>query len=266
MAGPVTNNDAKNSKLVSQLLDQLKEVANSLPTTLPDGTKDGPIAIHLSNLSVDEEKGPFYSFNWAWELVFQRTDAEKRKLIVRGKYGLKMDHSFTTHFVKLKGIEANGNIVLIAEHLKTLLQLITEVTGTRASGEAVQTKQVSSTQSSGSAPTGLKLILKRPRPNDNSNVDDVEDKDYVPPKRSPACSECGSNESDASAEEIQDSKGKGKANPEDSSLSEDEIEEVSRKGGHNSKKAKWALEQFTPRPATSSTGNKLQRANLEMGL
>ncbi|KIJ11362.1 hypothetical protein PAXINDRAFT_15759 [Paxillus involutus ATCC 200175] len=127
MAGPVTNNDTKNSKLVSQLLDQLKEVANSLPTTLPDGTKDGPIAIHLSNLSVDEEEGPFYSFNRAWELVFQCTDTEKRKLIVRRKYGLKMVHSFTTHFVKLKGIEANGNLVLIAEHLKTLLQLITEV-------------------------------------------------------------------------------------------------------------------------------------------
>ncbi|KIK74905.1 hypothetical protein PAXRUDRAFT_19433 [Paxillus rubicundulus Ve08.2h10] len=98
---------------------------------------------------------------------------------------------------------------------------------------AAQATLVSAYQaaSSSTLATGLKLVLKRPRPPDNDEYDQ-EDKDYVPPRKSPNLSEADTN-SDVGIKNPK-AKGKGKGPPvkrkkrvePDDSLSEVKVEEV----------------------------------------
>ncbi|KIK74904.1 hypothetical protein PAXRUDRAFT_174357 [Paxillus rubicundulus Ve08.2h10] len=108
---PGTITDAR--KHVSKMLGELRHAIATLLVSLPEGKKDGPLYMHLSDFSVDEEEGPYFSFNRAWELAFQRPKNEKPKLIVHGKYGLKVAHSFASHFANLNGIEAHNDLGLI---------------------------------------------------------------------------------------------------------------------------------------------------------
>ena len=83
--------------------------------------------MHLSDFSIDEEEGPYFFFNRAWELAFQRPNNEKPKLIVHGKYGLKVAHSFASHFANVNGIEIHNGLGLIILQLQQLLKLISDV-------------------------------------------------------------------------------------------------------------------------------------------
>ena len=67
---------------VSQLLTRLNTAIVSLPCSLPEGASDGPISKYLIDLSVDEDEGPYFSFNQAWECVFQKPEQERAKLVV----------------------------------------------------------------------------------------------------------------------------------------------------------------------------------------
>jgi hypothetical protein len=65
------------------LLLKLSGLIKKIPTTLPCGSKEGPIAKHFSDLKYDTTEGPYYTFNKSWERVFQCPDDEKEHLIVR---------------------------------------------------------------------------------------------------------------------------------------------------------------------------------------
>ena len=59
---------------VSQLLTRLNTAIVSLPCSLSEGAGDGPISKYLTDLSMDEDEGPYFSSNQAWEHVFQKPE------------------------------------------------------------------------------------------------------------------------------------------------------------------------------------------------
>jgi len=110
-----------------ELLNQLKKAVANLPMSIPEGDPSGPIATYLSDFSIDKEEGPFYSFNRAWERAFQQPEDERRKLIVRGKYGLQVAVAFVAYFLQAEGIEEHNAHNLVADRIENLLQLIHDV-------------------------------------------------------------------------------------------------------------------------------------------
>lgn len=110
---------------LTQLLTELANHIKQLPASLPEEDEFGPIAIHLSDHSIDEEEGPFYSFNRSWEQVFQQ--AKPEKLVVRGKYGLELAHSFCVFYAQTSKIADNGGLDLMIMHVQTLIALIEKV-------------------------------------------------------------------------------------------------------------------------------------------
>jgi hypothetical protein len=104
------------------LTQKLAGLIKRLPTSRPCGPKDGPLAKNFSDLSHDTTEGPYYTFNMAWERVFQCADSEH--LIVRGKYGLDLASAYVAHFAKIPGIEDNSGLHLVAQRVETLVALL----------------------------------------------------------------------------------------------------------------------------------------------
>lgn len=112
---------------LDELLKKLTSLIKKLPTTLPCGAKDGPIAANFSDLTFDSTEGPYYSFNKSWERVFQRPDDQRELLVVRGKYGLDIALAYLTLFSKAPGIEENGGLGLLAMRAESVIALIETV-------------------------------------------------------------------------------------------------------------------------------------------
>jgi hypothetical protein len=108
---------------VEELLPKLNALIKKLPTTFPCGSKDGPLAKYLTSLEYDNDS-PYKTFNQSWEHVFQCADNEKKLLVVRGKYGLDLAHTYAYHFAKVAGIEENNGLGLMAQRVKALIELI----------------------------------------------------------------------------------------------------------------------------------------------
>jgi len=115
----------KQKQHLETLLQKLNGlIIKKLPTTLPCGSKDGPIAKHFSDHKFDATEGPYFTFNQSWERVFQCADSEKEYLMVRGKYGLDLVQAYVAHFSKISGIEADNGLSLLAQRVEALIILI----------------------------------------------------------------------------------------------------------------------------------------------
>jgi hypothetical protein len=112
---------------LDNLLQKLNGIIKKLPTALPCGSKDGPIAKCLSDHTYDATEGPYYTFNSNWERVFQCAEDQKKYLVIRGKYGLDLVQAYITHFSKVSGIEANNGLHLMAQRVEALITLIETV-------------------------------------------------------------------------------------------------------------------------------------------
>lgn len=117
----------KDHQRLDELVKKLTSLIKKLPTTLPCGSKDGPIATNLCDLTHDDTEGPYYSFNKSWERVFQRSEDQKELLVVRGKYGLDIALTYIVHFSKAPRIEENGGLGLLAVRVESLITLIETV-------------------------------------------------------------------------------------------------------------------------------------------
>jgi hypothetical protein len=117
----------KDQQRLDELVKKLTSLIKKLPTTLPCGSKDGPLATNFCDLTHDTTEGPYYTFNKSWERVFQWPDDEKELLVVRGKYGLDVALAYITHFSKASGIEENGGLGLLAVRVESLIALIETV-------------------------------------------------------------------------------------------------------------------------------------------
>ena len=109
---------------VENLLQKLNGLTKKLPTIVPCGSKDGPIAKHFSDYTYDTSEGPVFTFNQSWERVFQCVDSEKQYLVVRGKYGLDLVHAYIAHFSKISGIEVDNGLYMVAQCVDGLITLI----------------------------------------------------------------------------------------------------------------------------------------------
>ena len=112
-----------NASSVKELLLKLNTLIKKLPTTLPCGSKDGPLAKYLASLEYGNDS-PYETFNQSWERVFQCADAERKLLVVQGKYGLDLTHRYAPHFATVAGNENNNGLGLVAQHVKVLIELI----------------------------------------------------------------------------------------------------------------------------------------------
>lgn len=118
---------AEQRKQLSQSLTDLHSVIAGLPGSLPEAAEDGLISHHLRDFSVDEDEGPFFSFNRAWERVFQCSENEQQKLVMRGKHGVILAYNFAVHFAALPNIERHDGLNLMNERIKTLIKLLRDV-------------------------------------------------------------------------------------------------------------------------------------------
>ena len=119
-----TTSLAEQKQHLETLLQKLNGLIKKLPTTLPCGSKDGPIAKHFSDHKFDATKGPYFTFNQSWEWVFQCADSEKEYLVVWGKYGLDLVQAYIAHFSRIPGIEADNGLSLLAQWVEALIALI----------------------------------------------------------------------------------------------------------------------------------------------
>jgi len=94
------------------LLKKLAVLIKNLPTSLPWTTKDGPITKFFTSHEYDHDKGPYYTFNKSWECVFQVSDDEKEKLVLRGKHGLPLVLTYLLYFSKIPKITQNNGLFL----------------------------------------------------------------------------------------------------------------------------------------------------------
>ena len=109
------------------LLKKLGGLIKNLPTLLLCRAKETSIVKHFSNLEHDKCKGPYYTFNNAWEYIFQVADDEKPCLILRGKHGLNLIQAYVIHFSKVPVIELNRGLHLVSECIDASIQVIEAV-------------------------------------------------------------------------------------------------------------------------------------------
>ena len=116
---------AEQQKDLQWVLHSLKGLIKNLPSSLPCGAKEGPIGKYFPDKAeYDEEEGPYFTFNKAYERVFQGlAEPDRELLIMRGKYGIERVHTCMTIFSKISGIEKNDGLVLMAAHASDLLEL-----------------------------------------------------------------------------------------------------------------------------------------------
>ena len=106
---------------LDNLIQKLNGLIKKLPSTLPCGSKDGPLAKHFSDHTYDATEGPYFT---SWERVLQCAKSQKEYLVVRGKYGLDLVQAYIVHFAKIAGIEANNGLSLLAQRVEALIALI----------------------------------------------------------------------------------------------------------------------------------------------
>ncbi|KAG2110208.1 uncharacterized protein F5147DRAFT_651863 [Suillus discolor] len=233
---------SEEQKQLAQSLADLQSAITGLPGSLPEAAEDGPISHHLHDLSVDEDEGPFYSFNRAWERVFQCSEEEQQKLVVRGKHGIILAHNFAAHFAALPKIEQHDGLNLMNERIEVLIKLLHDVAPTGTSKKAA---------------SGLFLRIKRTLAKDAES--DLDDHDYVPPHKDPV-SDNGSI-SDIEAIPANGKSGMPKKKKQktwarsEKSESEIDVEEVEVHAGQNPLKGQWAMLQFVPSLATNKKGD-----------
>jgi hypothetical protein len=123
---PSTPTENPKEQLEKQL-QKLSGLIKKLPSTLPCGAKDGPIAKYFTDHQHDTSEGLYYTFNQAWERIFQVPDDQKELHVVRGKYGLELVHTYALHFSNVPGIEENDSHSLMAQRIEGLIQTIERV-------------------------------------------------------------------------------------------------------------------------------------------
>ena len=114
-------------KHLKTLLKTLSGHIKNLPTSLPCGAKEGPFVKHFSDLGHDISEGPYFTYNNAWERVFQVSEDEKDQLVIRGKYGLSLAQAYLAHFCQVPSIKASNGLFLMAEHVNALIKRIEAV-------------------------------------------------------------------------------------------------------------------------------------------
>lgn len=102
-------NMAAMSPNIKQELKRLELLVKALPSDLPEGLSDGPIATFFGDRDVpadDEDEGPYRIVNKAYERVFQTKNAsELSKLVTRGRYGILLLLDYFQFWAAYRGMD-----------------------------------------------------------------------------------------------------------------------------------------------------------------
>ena len=109
---------------LDKAMKTLQSLIRKLPSTLPCGTKDGPLVKHFTDTDHDVEEGPYYTFNRSWECVFQSPDVKQEHIIICGKHGLDLVYAYIAHFSHIPKIEENNGLQLVALRVDSLSKMI----------------------------------------------------------------------------------------------------------------------------------------------
>ncbi|KAF8127579.1 hypothetical protein EV363DRAFT_462861 [Boletus edulis] len=109
---------------VNSALAEVLVLIETLPNLLSLGTPEGTIASNFSNFDIDEDEGPYFSVNQAWERTFQKA---QEAAITRGPYGVKLVYDFFAHFLQIPGIEAHGGLDLMLMRVNQLGDMLRKV-------------------------------------------------------------------------------------------------------------------------------------------
>ncbi|KAF9231661.1 hypothetical protein BU15DRAFT_82120 [Melanogaster broomeanus] len=164
---------------ISLALAEALKLIEKLPQSLPLGTAEGSIAENFGSFNIDDEEGPFFTVNRAWERTFQTTG---EAAITRGQYGIKLVHDFLLHFLHIPGIEAHGSLNLMlgrVHQLTTMLQKLIAPVATKAkntgNGSSLKIKL---TKNSNKGTSSNKQATQQ-------DDDAVADPNYEPPRQDP---------------------------------------------------------------------------------
>ncbi|KAG0698115.1 hypothetical protein DFH29DRAFT_878244 [Suillus ampliporus] len=171
------------------------------------------------------------------------SENEQQKLVMRGRHGVILAHDFAVHFAALPNIEQHDGLVLMNKRIKALIKLLHDV---------------APTSSSKKASSGLVLRIKRTLAKDAES--DLDDHDYVPPRRVPVFDDNSMSDTEVVPAEGSDKPKKKKQKTRapvrsEKSESEIDVEEVEVHAGRNPLKGQWAMLQFAPSVATNKKGD-----------
>ncbi|PCH34258.1 hypothetical protein WOLCODRAFT_15209 [Wolfiporia cocos MD-104 SS10] len=214
-----------------QRLSELQSLIDSLPSSLPHGTSEGPIARYFSDLSVDPDEGPYYSVDWAWTHVFQVSEHSKIKLVCRGEYGLQLIHNFLAYFITVPGIEKDNGLQLLEDRIGSLIDLITHVKAAFTAAQQASIDSDAAFATADAATSKSHVAVNNTVPSKKQLMDSTAKKPSIVGK-------------------ILNKPSEPHVIFNSSTDNESDVPEVNKKAGRCPIKAEWALAQFEPLAAT----------------
>ena len=121
---PAMSETASIDQDLNNMMMKLHTLIKKLPSTLPGGTKDGPIAKHFTECVYNTTEGPYFSFNHLWDCVFQLQNVQIEHLVIHGKHGLDLVYSYISHFSNLPGMDNNNRFQLVALWVESLIGIV----------------------------------------------------------------------------------------------------------------------------------------------
>ncbi|KIK76244.1 hypothetical protein PAXRUDRAFT_18350 [Paxillus rubicundulus Ve08.2h10] len=181
MASPADLGVKVSQQQISLTLAEALKLIEKLPQSLFVKTAEGSIAENFSSFNIDDEKGPFFTINCAWERAFQATG---EAAITQGQYSIKLVHDFLLHFLHISGIEAHGGLNLMLRRVHQLMAMLQKLIVPVASMKAKNTGNGPSASSlnikltkNANKGTSLKKQIAQQDEQDNTG----EDPNYEPP-------------------------------------------------------------------------------------
>ncbi|KIK77667.1 hypothetical protein PAXRUDRAFT_776864 [Paxillus rubicundulus Ve08.2h10] len=165
---------------ISLALAEALKLIEKLPQSLPLGTAEGSIAENFGSFNIDDEEGPFFTVNHAWERTFQTTG---EAAITQGQYGIKLVHDFLLHFLHIPGIEAHGSLNLMlgqVHQLTTMLQKLIVPVATKAKNTGSSNLKIKLTKNANKGTSSNKQAAQQ-----GEQDDAVGDPNYEPPRQDP---------------------------------------------------------------------------------
>lgn len=103
-------------------LGRVHVLIRGLPLSVREAPEDNRIAKYFGALKIDPTEGPYHTLDVAWTRTFQVEPSERLKLIMRGKYGIKLVHDGMVWLSTCDGISANKGLFLMAEKANQLAE------------------------------------------------------------------------------------------------------------------------------------------------
>lgn len=124
MATDPPNIPTQRAQLTKALAELRVYIRAGLPEAVPEGTMDGPIMQHFTDVDFDDD-WPYEAVDRAWVRVFQTSNFQP--LLTRGPYGLMCVHDFMKSAAERPNIEKDNSLFLMAEKVRGLNSILAQM-------------------------------------------------------------------------------------------------------------------------------------------